>query len=77
MDPMQPLIKKLLRFYLLAVVIVLLYFLIKTLMPEENTLPSKSFPSVNKNQSIISEEKKELENGADESKRTFILLPQK
>ena len=75
---MHSLIKKLLRFYLLAVIIVLLYFLIKILIPEEEkTLPSKSFPAIQESQPITSEERRELEESESESKATFILLPQK
>ena len=75
---MQALIKKLLRFYLLAVLMVLLYFLLKILMPEEEkTLPSKSFPAIQESQPITSKERREVENPEGESKETLILLPRK
>ncbi len=74
---MQPLIKKLFRFYLIALIMVLLYFLIKTFMPEENPLQTKSFPTVKENQPTTSKEKQEIESAQDESQEKFILLPQK
>jgi len=78
--PMQTLIKKLMGAYLLAVVIVGIYFLINTLFSEEKTVQLKSFHTdkdPRPEDITLKEETTQFKRDEPEGKRAFILLPQK
>jgi len=82
MNPIKPFIKKLLLAYILAVVMVLTYFLIKTLFSEDKEVALKSFNTSKEPKGTTSEnrtskdEKTQTETNRRESKTGFILLPQ-
>ncbi len=83
MKPMQSLIKKLLRFYLFAIVLVLIYFINRTLFIEEKPIELKSFhtdrelkqPSLRQTQN--NEKSIEAKSNEEKNNKEFILLPKK
>ena len=68
----NPFVKKFLFIYAIAVVLVLLYFLLKTLFLEEKEITYKSFHEANGSETIS-----DVQEKREEEKIHFIVLPKK
>ena len=76
MHPLKPLMKKLLIIYALAVAMVLVYFILRVLFPQNTPVELKHFNTQSEASGEIKKGKEEDKNET-EAQQKFMLLPQK